>query len=130
MRCPNCKAVDSYQPWEGMMKLRGVEFVARGERCRSCNETTFDAAEVNRQERVVAAGLVQQGIRTPRDFQYVRKVAGLKANELAELLDVRPETVSRWERGESDIPRYAVFMLGELFTHPRVVREKLEQLAR
>lgn len=129
MRCHNCKAVDSSQSWEGTMTLRGVEFLARGERCRNCDDTTFDAGEVKRQERLVAAGLVQKGIRTPRDFQFVRKVAGLKATELADLLDVRPETVSRWERGDSDIPRYAIFMLGELFAHPRIVREKLEQLA-
>ncbi|HEX5063213.1 MAG TPA: helix-turn-helix domain-containing protein [Kofleriaceae bacterium] len=129
MRCPNCKSVDSFRPWEGTMKLRGVEFLARGEKCRECGEIVFDSSEVRRQERVVAAGLVERGIRTGRDFQYVRKVAGLKATELAELLDVRPETVSRWERDEVDIPRPIAFTLGELFERPRILRDRLEAFA-
>jgi DNA-binding transcriptional regulator YiaG len=111
------------------MKLRGVEFMARGEKCRECDEILFDSGEVRRQERVIAAALVERGIKSARDFQFVRKVAGLKANELAELLDVRPETVSRWERGEGEIPRSAIFTLSELFERPVVVRRRLEQLA-
>jgi putative zinc finger/helix-turn-helix YgiT family protein len=130
MRCHNCKSIDSYRPWEGTMKLRGVEFLARGERCSDCGETLFDSAEVRRQERLIAAGLVKHGLRSAKDFQFVRKIAGLKAAEFAELLDVRPETVSRWERGEVDIPRYAVFVLAELFEHPKLAREKLEAFAR
>lgn len=130
MRCPNCKSVDSFRPWEGTMKLRGVEFLAHGERCRECGEIVFDSSEVKRQERLVATGLVERGVRSGRDFQYVRKVAGLKATELAELLDVRPETVSRWERDEVEVPRVVAFTLGELFERPRVVREKLEALSR
>lgn len=129
MRCHNCKSEDSYRPWEGTMKLRGVEFLAHGERCRECDEIVFDSAEVRRQERLVAAALVERGIKSARDFQYVRKIAGLKANELAELLDVRPETVSRWERGDGEIPRSAIFTLGELFERPLVVRRRLAQLA-
>lgn len=129
MRCPNCKSVDSYRPWEGMMKLRGVELMARGEKCFDCGEILFDSAEVRRQERLIATKLVERGVRDARDFKYVRKVAGLRANELAQLLDVRPETVSRWESGEASIPRHAAFILGELFEHPKNARAKLELLA-
>jgi transcriptional regulator with XRE-family HTH domain len=52
-------------------------------------------------------------------------ISGCKATEIAELLDVRPETVSRWERGEVDIPRAAAFALGELYEHPHVTKRKL-----
>lgn len=129
MRCHNCKSVDSYAPWEGTMKLRGVEFLARGERCRKCGEVVFDSAEVRRQERLIAAALVERGVRNGRDFKLVRKAAGLRANELAQLLDVRPETVSRWENGDVPIPRHAAFILGELFEHPKNARARLELLA-
>ena len=129
MRCHNCKSESSYRPWEGPMKLRGVEYTARGEKCRECGEILFSSDEVRRQERIVAAALVVRGIRTGRDFQYVRKIAGLRANELATLLGVRPETVSRWEREEVEIPRATAFALGELFEHPKTARQKLEALA-
>jgi DNA-binding XRE family transcriptional regulator len=111
------------------MKLRGVELTARGEKCRECGEVVFSSDEVRRQERLVAAGLVERGIRTGRDFKYVRKVSGMRANELAALLGVRPETVSRWERDEVEIPRTTAFTLGELFEHPQIARRKLEALA-
>lgn len=58
------------------------------------------------------------------------KVIGLKGAEVAEIIDVRPETVSRWERGEVEIPRLAAFALGEFHDRPRVTRNKLEAFAR
>ena len=111
------------------MTLSGVTFDAVGEECSSCGETLFDDIEVRRQEKLIAAALVARGIRTGKDFKFVRKIAGFTAVEVAAMLDVRPETVSRWESGELDVPRLAAFALGELFEHPRIVRAKLEAFA-
>jgi transcriptional regulator with XRE-family HTH domain len=58
----------------------------------------------------------------------VRKAAGFRAVEIAALFNVRPETVSRWERGESEIPRTAAFALGQLYAHPRLTRQGFEAL--
>ena len=69
MRCHNCDSTNSYRPWEGPITLRGVEMVARGEGCRECGEIIFDSDEVRRQERTIAAALVERGIRSGRDFQ-------------------------------------------------------------
>jgi putative zinc finger/helix-turn-helix YgiT family protein len=129
MQCPTCKK-DMLRPWKGMITRMGVELEAAGRQCGSCGEAIFEGDEVQRQEREIAAALVARGVRTAVEFKFVRKMAGFRANEIAELLGVRPETVSRWERGEAEIPRSAAFALGELFDRPRVTREKLEAFAR
>jgi putative zinc finger/helix-turn-helix YgiT family protein len=118
------------RPWEGSVRILGVDIHARGKRCRSCSETLFDEAEVERQERAVADAIVERGIRTGPEFKLVRKLAGFRANEVAEMFGVRPETVSRWERDEVELPRTAAYALGELYEHPKVTRQKLEAFAR
>ncbi|MEO6772335.1 MAG: helix-turn-helix domain-containing protein, partial [Kofleriaceae bacterium] len=103
---------------------------ARGERCRSCSETLYDLAESKRQERALAKGLVERGVRTGAEFKLVRKSAGLRAVDIAAMLDVTPETVSRWETDTVEIPRPVAYVLGDLLEHPKLARERLEALAR
>ncbi len=129
MRCPSCKKEDTLRPWSGTITLSGVEIQTRGQQCSTCGEQLFDYEEVGRQEQVLAAALVERGIRKGNEFALVRKAAGFKAVEVAELFGVRPETVSRWEHGESEIPRTAAFALAELFRHPKLTRQSFEALA-
>jgi len=129
MRCPTCKKENTFRSWSGTITLSGVEIPTSGRRCSSCGEQLFDFEEVGRQERALAAAFVERGIRKGAEFALVRKVAGFKAVEIAELFGVRPETVSRWERGESEIPRTAAFALGELYRHPKLTRQSFEVLA-
>jgi DNA-binding transcriptional regulator YiaG len=130
MRCPNCKKTDTLKPWTGKTTRLGIEIDTRGERCTACGDTIVDYDEAGRQEQALAAGIIARGIRKGNEFALVRKAVGIKAIALAEMLDVRPETVSRWERGEVEIPRAVAFALGELYERPRVVRQKLEAFAR
>jgi len=127
--CPICKK-GTLHPYEGTEAHLGITIDVTGQRCDACGEILYDAAEVKRQERAFADGVIARGVRTADEFKWVRKSAGLRANEVAELLDVRPETVSRWERGEVEIPRTVAFALGELYDRPRVTRDKLEAFAR
>jgi DNA-binding transcriptional regulator YiaG len=127
-KCPNCNKENTLQPYEALRKMRGFEVLGRGEQCTSCKEVVFPLADVQRQEQEVAAKLVERGIRDGKEFQFVRKVAEIKATDLADLLGVRAETVSRWERGEQPVPLTAAFTLGELYTRPRVVRKQLEAI--
>ena len=129
MRCPSCKKTDTLRSWTGALQVMGVEIVAHGRRCRSCGETLYEAGELERQERELATALVARGIRTGQEFKHVRKIAGLRANDVAEMFGVRPETVSRWERGEGELPRTAAFALGQLYEHPKITRQKLEAFA-
>lgn len=128
MRCPNCKK-DALRDWEGRITRMGIEIAAHGRRCAACGETLYDHEEVGRQEQELATALVERGIRTGAEFAFVRKAAGFRAVEIAELFGVRPETVSRWEHGEGEIPRTAAYALGQLYTHPKLTRQSFEALA-
>src|SRR5689334_17175942 len=111
MRCPTCKQEDTFVPWRGMEPLMGFEFEISGQQCKACGEILFKLSERGRMEQLAVAQIVARGIRSGKEFKFVRKLAGLRANEIAEMLGVRKETVSRWERGEVDIPRTAAFAL-------------------
>jgi DNA-binding transcriptional regulator YiaG len=65
----------------------------------------------------VAAKLVDLGIATGEAFAYLRRALNLKATELAELLDVRPETISQWENGHVPVNRAAWGVLAALVDH-------------
>jgi putative zinc finger/helix-turn-helix YgiT family protein len=129
MRCPTCKKEDTLRPWTGMTSVMGFEIEGRGQRCKACGEILTELTELERQERLVAEQLVARGIRSGQEFRFVRKHARLQANEVAEMFGVRKETVSRWERGEVDIPRTAAYALGQLYAHPKLTRQRLEAFA-
>jgi len=128
MRCPLCKA-GQLRRWEGPLDRIGVALVGRGTHCDSCDETFFTHEEVGRQDVCIAAALVERGIQTGKEFRRVRNAADLRSNEIAALLDVTPETVSRWEKGKLPIPKLAAFALGELYLHPKVTRRRLAALS-
>ena len=108
--------------------MMSVEIVGRGRRCSNCGETLFDAEELIRQEHETARALVTRGIRSGNELALVRKVAGLRATEVATMLDVTPETVSRWETGKIAIPRSVAYVVGDLLERPKAARKKLEAL--
>jgi putative zinc finger/helix-turn-helix YgiT family protein len=126
MRCPTCKKENSLRPWEGTTTVMGVELEGSGQRCGPCGEVLIELTERGRQERLAAERLVARGVRSGIEFRFVRKLAGLRANEVAALFGVRKETVSRWERGEVEIPRIAAYALGSLLEHPKLARQRLE----
>ena len=123
MRCPNCKKDTS--PWEGDVRgAYGVLLQVRGDQCQGCAELYFDSDETARQERVVASAIVERRIATGQELRFVRKMAGLKAYELAEILGVTPDTVSRWEKGKTDVPSAVAFVVGELYDRPDRTRRQ------
>lgn len=129
MRCPTCKQEDTFRPWEGELPTMGIDLRGQGRRCEACGEILIALSERGRLERLAAAQMVARGIRSGREFQFVRKVAGFQATEVADLFGVRKETVSRWERGEVEIPRTAAYTLGQLYEHPKLTRQRLEAFA-
>jgi DNA-binding transcriptional regulator YiaG len=128
MNCPTCTK-NTLGAWEGPITRLGVEIVARGKRCSSCGEELYDYEELGRQDALIADALVARGVRTGAEFVFGRKSADLKAVDVAELFGVRPETVWRWEHGETEIPRTAAYALGQLYKHPKLTRQSFEALA-
>lgn len=85
-------------------------------KCSHCGLEIVDGPSVERFEVLVAQELIESGVRTGATLRYVRKILDLRANELAELLDVKPETISRWENDKVAPDRIVLAVLGGLIT--------------
>lgn len=115
-RCSNCSGkVEKTQAPESVRVGRHL-FSARvpAFRCRDCGEVYFQGPALERFELLVAVELARAGEASGEVMRFIRKALGLKAAELAELLDVTPETVSRWETGKQPLEHRAMAVLGSL----------------
>src|SRR5689334_13025966 len=109
-KCVKCgarslvKAVD-----EDTITVAGRTFAASlpAKRCEACGEVYIDGSVVAAFERAVDLALAQEGPARGETFRRLRKTLGLRAVELAELLDIRAETISRWETGATAVDRAA-----------------------
>lgn len=78
--------------------------------CTSCGMNYYTSNELARFELDTAITIANAGLQAPEAVRFMRKVTGLQAKQFADLLGVRPETVSRWESGKTPVDRatYAV----------------------
>ncbi len=65
-------------------------------------------------DRALTGELARSGTVGPQGFRWLRKAARLPSVRLAELLDVTPGTVSRWENGKQALDRRAVALVSAL----------------
>lgn len=97
------------------------------------NEETVSLAEMQRAELEMAAVLADAGPITGESFAWMRKALGLQSKQLAHLLDVRAETITRWETSVVPVDRAAWLTLGELVLErsgrPRDLKQRMERLA-
>jgi len=114
-RCPICKST-ALRPTEepvtllvplaaGPLSLSVEGVPAR--RCTACGEGFFEGRDLERAELLAATELSDRGLREGAVFRFMRKAVGLRAADLAGLLDLTPETISRWENDRSPIDRAA-----------------------
>src|SRR5882724_2653632 len=101
-KCPACGKT-AFQPatYAARRDLDGRRFTADvpSRKCTSCAELLISGPGLRAFERAITLELVRGGEVGPEGFRWLRKAAGLKAVRLAELLDVTPMQVSRWENG-------------------------------
>jgi transcriptional regulator with XRE-family HTH domain len=69
---------------------------------------------------------VEHGASDGAAFKFMRKAIGMKATDLAALLGVAAETISRWETGQREVDRTALAALAglvvdELEGHTKVI---------
>lgn len=91
--------------------------------CGACGESIVSARHLATFELGAAMMLASSGRTSPEVFRFMRKAVGLRAADLAELLDVKPETVSRWENGHLPVEGRAFALLGG------IVRDRLGRAA-
>lgn len=112
--------------------VAGVEFTAElpALRCRKCGETYFDLSTLEAFEVGIATELGARGVRKPEAIAYIRKALGLRAVDLAKLLAVTSDTVSRWERGAVEMSPAVFAVLGALASDRRAgssaMRDRLQ----
>ncbi len=117
MKCINCSKADLLRGTVPLaVTVAGVEFTSElpGQRCPSCDYSTVHGPAAVRFELLVAAELVKRGHRSGASFKFMRKALGMKATEIAEVFNVAPETVSRWENGQREVDWPEFMLLGFL----------------
>jgi putative zinc finger/helix-turn-helix YgiT family protein len=116
-KCPICNE-GTLRPAERTLRaeVNGHVFTATvmGQRCDKCGEGLIDGHDVERFELAVARALADAGDTSGEAFKYARKSIGLTAADLASLLGVTPESISRWENGKHPIDPTALALLALL----------------
>lgn len=121
VRCPG--AIDLVERRASVAReIAGHRFVAElpAHGCARCGRDYVDEAAVARFELQVALRLSRAGVASGEAFRFMRKSLGLRGTDLADLLDVAPETVSRWETDKRAVHRGAYALVASL------VRDRIE----
>ena len=80
-------------------------------RCVRCGNSEVRPSS---RELAVAREFADVGVDMGEAFRRMRKALGLRATDLAQLLDLTPETISHWETGKVVINRAAFVALGAM----------------
>jgi putative zinc finger/helix-turn-helix YgiT family protein len=102
-------------------------------RCPRCETVLVDEAVRTRSHLAASSELADLGVHTGDSLRHMRKALGLRAADLARLLDVRPETISHWETGKAP-PNRAAFaalaaMVEDALDGRTTTRDRLARLA-
>lgn len=115
-RCYKCRGktrkAERIQKWTVGGTEYSVPVPAR--ECVECDEVVLDGPSLIRAELTVAAEVARTGTISRETFRFMRRAIGMRAVDLAELLDVEPETISHWETGRSTVPRAAWVVMRDL----------------
>jgi YgiT-type zinc finger domain-containing protein len=104
-RCPSCEKANLTKGTttvERTFPSRGGQVRAIVENvpalvCRGCREAVVAGADLGRAELIAAGRVIDAGARSGALLSWTRRSLGLLATDLAALLGVTAETVSRWE---------------------------------
>lgn len=100
-KCSKCGTAMRQDTLTRDVTVAGVPFVVRmpGEHCPNGDSWSVSNEAAREMDRLVLRSIATRGPATGQTFKYMRGSLKLKAAELAELLGVTAETVSRWETG-------------------------------
>lgn len=110
-RCAICKSTNLHQVEEKhaiTVQLRAgpLRIVVTGVpalECGSCGEAFLEGADLESADLLAAAELANRGIQEGAAFRFMRKAVGLRGVDVANLLNVREATVSRWENDHDPV---------------------------
>lgn len=117
MRCTECGASGLErvsEPFEVRVGRRVFVGDVGALRCVKCGETFTEGADALALELGAATWFAEHGFATGEEIRFMRKAAGLRAADLAELLGVSAESVSHWETGKHQADRGTLATLAAL----------------
>jgi transcriptional regulator with XRE-family HTH domain len=116
--CPKCRSTASLRPatFEAVHKIAGRTFKGDvpARRCGDCGELLINGPAMEAFELRVALELARAGAATPDALRFMRGALGLRSGELAALLDLTPEHLSRVEHGRAAADRRTVALLASM----------------
>jgi len=100
-------------------------------RCAECGEYEVGIPRIEELHRLIAQEVAAKEARlTPPEVRFLRKYLGFSGVDFAAVLDVSPETVSRWENGKkqmSSVSERALRLM--VFVRAPLAEYALEKLA-
>lgn len=115
--CVNCRGTKFRRKTAELKRhVAGRVFAGKlpAQECSSCGMRYYGGPDLGTFDLAVAITLANAGVADPEALKFMRKVTGLNGKEFAELLEVRPETVSRWERHKRSIGRATYAIIRQL----------------
>jgi transcriptional regulator with XRE-family HTH domain len=104
------------------------------QRCASCGMVFYDGVAFVAFDREVARKLALAGVATGHALKFMRKMLGMRGAELASLLRLTPEAISRMETGRTPADLRTVALLGAMVLEDlrghHATRARLEAMAR
>jgi hypothetical protein len=82
--------------------------------CPKCGEKIVEYKDLHRANVEIVDRLASEGPVSGETFRFMRKLLLMRAQQLALLLDVTPETISKWENGKTPVPRAAWMVVAEM----------------
>ena len=83
-------------------------------RCAKCSETYWNGPALAKLEEKAAIELARSGEASADAFRLQRRLLGIKAKDLARLLDLTPEQISKYENGKAPIDRRAAALVATM----------------
>ena len=115
-QCIHCRGplVDSKQVLERQVAGRTFTSTVPVMACPKCDEVYIGSDDGKKFSLAIAEDLALNGPPSGEAFRFMRKALGMPAVAIASLLGLRPETVSRWEKGKQTADPRSVVLLGSV----------------
>jgi DNA-binding transcriptional regulator YiaG len=116
-RCARCGGpVVRSRKHEMVRVVDRTSFVAKvsSSVCRKCSAVFLHGRSLEEVDLEIGCRLAIHGRASGASFRFMRKALALRGAEVAELLGVTAETVSRWENGQRAVDPIAWISLGSL----------------
>jgi DNA-binding transcriptional regulator YiaG len=115
-KCASCAGLLTASRKRQVQRVAGREFIVTvaASTCRGCGSIFLENDSLQRADLEVACELARHGPPRGEAFRFLRKTMGMRGLDLAALLDVTPETISRWENDQRVVDKATWLTLGSL----------------